>query len=404
MDETSICVNQGKRCIMKKVIQQMYLSPIREITIRANELAEMGKDVISFGTGDSDFNTPEIIRRAAKDAIDANKSHYETIWGNETLRDKIRKFYKKNYHVSYEMEEVMITAAGTEAIFDIFLAFVEPGDEVIVLSPAFINYENGITLAGGKTIFVPLLEKDEFLPDMKKLREAITAHTRMIVINNPCNPTGVVYPLEILQQIAQLAQENDLLVFADEVYDQILYNNTSFYSLASFPGMKERTIVANSFSKTLAMTGWRVGYVLAEHALMESLYKVHHYATACQPTFIQEALAQTIDLPEIRNEQQKMVKKLAYRRKMLTDWLKKHKSMTFIMPQGAFYVFVNVSGTGMDGRTFALRLLEKKQVAVVPGIGLGAAYGAYIRISYAVGDHKLQEGMKRMEQFLCEEC
>lgn len=385
---------------MKEVIKKMYLSPIRDIMVRAAGLKAQGRDVISFGAGDSDFATPEPIKQAAKEAIDRDLSHYETIWGNDLLRHKIIERYQKKYHITYEMDEVLITAAGTEAIADTFLALIEPGDEVIVLSPAFINYENCITMAGGKTVIVSLEEADGFLPNVEKIRQAVTPHTKMLVLNNPCNPTGVVYPKRILEQIAELAKEKDLLLFADEVYDQILYDDTEFCSMAALPGMKERTIVANSFSKMFAMTGWRVGWLMAGGEVMEALYKVHHYATACQPTFIQEALAQAMDQPETIRAQQHMVDVFDRRRTLVTDWIKSQPKLQFVMPEGAFYVFVNVSATGLDGRSFALKLLDEAGVAVVPGVGLGEAYGDYIRISYAVEDTRLLEGLKRMEDFV----
>lgn len=385
---------------MKQEMKKIYLSPIRDITIRSAELMKEGEDVVSFGAGDSDFDSPQPIKEAAIHAIQNNRSHYETIWGNNRLRELIRKQYYDNYEVEYQLDEVLITAAGTEAIFDTFLALIDPGDEVIVISPAFINYENCITMAGGKTVFVPVKQKNHFEPDIADVEAAITPATRMLVLNNPCNPTGVVYSKECMERLAMLAVKYDLMVFSDEVYDTILYDQVSCYSIAAFPGMKERTVVANSFSKSFAMTGWRIGYLLACGEMMEDIYKVHHYSTACQPTFIQDALADALTLPETRAWQNEMVKELEKRRNLVSEWLEEHPKLTSVVPQGAFYYFVNVSAYGMTGKEFALRLLEEKKVAVVPGEGLGKDFTDFIRLSYAVKEERLMEGLSRMDSFL----
>lgn len=385
---------------MKEELQKMYLSPIRDISIRSAQLADQGADVISFGAGDSDFDTPGPIKEAAVRAIQRNRSHYETIWGNDILREKIREDYKSRCQLNYKMEEVLITAAGTESIFDCFLALIAPGDEVIVISPAFINYENCITLAGGKTIFVPVKEENGFEPDITDIEAAITDRTKMVVINNPCNPTGVVYSDQCLEELSALAVQHDLLVFSDEVYDKIVYDGVQYRSIAQFPGMKERTIIANSFSKVFAMTGYRIGYLLAEEGMMEQLYLLHHYSTACQPTFIQDALAETIDIPEVKKLQQEMTETFHRRRDIVREWLMGQPLLTSVTPKGAFYYFINVSGLGMTGREFSRHLLEDKLVAVVPGEGLGKEFSDYIRLSYAVNEERLKEGLERISCFL----
>lgn len=387
---------------MKKEIQDMYLSPIRDISLRASQLASQGLPVVSFGAGDTVFDTPEPVKRAAVKAITENRSHYETIRGNSVLRQKIAARYEREYGLKYEADEVLITAAGTESIFDTFLALISPGDEVIVVSPAFINYENCITLAGGKTVFAPARESDGFEPDADMIESLVTERTRMLVINNPCNPTGAVYSEECVKRLADLAVKYDFLVFSDEVYDRIIYDGGPYTPIASFPGMKERTITANSFSKMLAMTGWRIGYLIACGGIMEALFKVHHYSTACQPTFIQDALAETIDLPEINNELNRMVSVMNGNRNRVTQWLKTHSCLSAVEPEGAFYYFIRVSGCNMSGREFASRLLEEKYVAVIPGEGLGKDFSDYIRLSYAVKEETLEEGLARIDSFLDE--
>ncbi len=387
---------------MKKEIQNMYLSPIRDISFRASQLASRGLPVVSFGAGDTVFDTPEPVKQAAVKAITENRSHYETIQGNSELRQKIAARYRRNYGLEYGEDEILITAAGTESIFDAFLALISPGDEVIVVSPAFINYENCITLAGGKTVFAPVRESDGFEPDADMIESLITAKTRMLVINNPCNPTGAVFSEECVKRLADLAVKYDLLVFSDEVYDGIIYDGFPYTPIASLPGMKERTIIANSFSKLLAMTGWRIGYLAACGGIMESLFKVHHYSTACQPTFIQDALAETIDLPEVDDALKRMLRIMDKNRNRVTQWLKTHSSLSAVEPKGAFYYFIRVSDCNMSGRTFASRLLEEKYVAVIPGEGLGKDFSDYIRLSYAVDEETLEEGLSRIDCFLDE--
>jgi aminotransferase len=387
---------------MKKEIQDMYLSPIRDISSRASQLSSRGLPVVSFGAGDTVFDTPEPVKQAAIKALTENRSHYETIRGNSVLRQKIAARYKADYGLEYNEDEILITAAGTESIFDTFLALISPGDEVIVVSPAFINYENCITLAGGKTVSAPVRESDGFEPDADMIESLITERTRMLVINNPCNPTGVVYSKKCVKRLAALAVKYDFLVFSDEVYDRIIYDGFPYTPIASFPGMRERTIIANSFSKMLAMTGWRIGYLAACGGIMEALFKVHHYSTACQPTFIQDALAGTIDLPATDDALKRMVDSMNENRRRVTQWLKSHPCLSAVEPKGAFYYFIKVSGCGMSGREFTSRLLEEKYVAVIPGEGLGKDFPDYIRLSYAVKEDTLEEGLARIDCFLDE--
>lgn len=384
---------------MKQEVKNMFLSPIRDMTLRATRLSDAGADIISFGAGDSEFETPEPIREAAVRAIRAGRSHYESIQGNQKLRDILARQYNKDYGIPYKPEEILITAAGTEGIFDTMMALVQPGDEVVILSPAFINYENCICLAGGKAVFVPVLEENQFLPDPKMVEQAITERTTMLVINNPCNPTGAVYPEKCLMELAHLAQKYDLTVLADEVYDKIVYDE-KFCSMVQLPGMKERTVLVNSFSKQFAMTGWRIGWLAACGERMEAIYKVHHYSTACQPTFIQDALAEVLECPETETLQKKMTEEFRRRRDLVDKWLKTHPELSTVRPGGAFYYFINVRSYGLSGREFAMRLLEQQHVTVVPGEGLGKDFSDYIRLSYGVSETRLAQGLDRIDRFL----
>ena len=370
-------------------LEEMYFSPIRQVGERAAALAEQGHPVISFSSGEPDFNTPEPIKAATIQAIEHNKTHYAPNRGILSLRKAIAAQLRTVVGVEYDpVSEILLTAGGAEAINNAFLAVLNPGDEAIVFTPAFMNYENLISMCGATMVNIPLRKENGFQIDPQELAEHISSKTKLIILNNPCNPTGVVYTVETLEKVANLAKEHDLLVFSDEIYNQITYDGVSCPSIASFPGMKERTILMNGFSKAYAMTGWRLGYLAADSRMLSNLLKVHQYTTTCVPTFIQEGLAETMNAPETMAEVKQMVAAFDRRRKLLMQGLDAIGNLEYIKPQGAFYIFIDVSKTGMDGDEFARRLLEERYVACVPGSKLGSHCGNFVRISSAaVGDH-----------------
>lgn len=382
-------------------LDNMYFSPIRQVGERASAIAAEGKPVIFFSAGEPDFNTPEMIKKAAIQAIQDNKSHYAPNRGTLPLRKAIAEQLTRTVGVDYDpVNEVLITIGGAEAINNAFLATINPGDEIIVFTPAFMNYENLIAMCGGVMVNIPLRKENGFQIDPDELSRSITPKTRMIIINNPCNPTGVVYSEEVLGKLAELAVKHDLLVFSDEIYNQVVYDGVNCRSIASFPGMRERTILMNGFSKAYAMTGWRLGYLAMDARIYPNVLKVHQYTTTCAATFIQDALAKTMNAPETLADMAAMVKAFDVRRKLLMAGLDHLKGLDYTVPQGAFYMFIDVSGTGMDGDTFASRLLEEHYVACVPGSKLGSHCGNFIRISYATSDENIREGLDRMGKFL----
>jgi aspartate/methionine/tyrosine aminotransferase len=280
------------------------------------------------------------------------------------------------------------------------LAFVGEGDEVIIPTPAFVSYKNLTILAGGVPVLIPLDPEKDFQPDPEEIARHITSRSKMIILNNPNNPAGAVYSKEALEKIAELAVKNDLLVLSDEMYSRLVYDGTEFVSMASFPGMKERTIIVNGFSKTYAMTGWRLGYLAAPKALADVIIKVHQYSTTCSPTFIQMGLAEALADPETEKETCAMIERFSARRKLLLSLVSEVPKVRAVRPMGAFYLMLDVSGTGLDGMTFAMRLLEEKYVATVPAAGLDEASGRFIRISYAAAEENLKEGIARMKDFV----
>ena len=382
-------------------LEEMYFSPIRQVGERAAALAEQGQPVISFSSGEPDFNTPEPIKAATIQAIEHNKTHYAPNRGILSLRKAIAAQLRTVVGVEYDpVSEILLTAGGAEAINNAFLAVLNPGDEAIVFTPAFMNYENLISMCGATMVNIPLRKENGFQIDPQELAEHISSKTKLIILNNPCNPTGVVYTVETLEKVANLAKEHDLLVFSDEIYNQITYDGVSCPSIASFPGMKERTILMNGFSKAYAMTGWRLGYLAADSRMLSNLLKVHQYTTTCAPTFIQEGLAETMNAPETMAEVKQMVAAFDRRRKLLMQGLDAIGNLEYIKPQGAFYIFIDVSKTGMDGAEFARRLLEERYVACVPGSKLGGHCGNFVRISYATSDENIKEGLARIDEFL----
>ena len=382
-------------------LEEMYFSPIRQVGERAAALAEQGHPVLSFSSGEPDFNTPGPIKAATIQAIEHNKTHYAPNRGILSLRKAIAAQLRTVVGVEYDpVSEILLTAGGAEAINNAFLAVLNPGDEAIVFTPAFMNYENLISMCGATMVSIPLRKKNGFQIDPQELAEHISSKTKLIILNNPCNPTGVVYTAETLEKVANIAKEHNLLVFSDEIYNQITYDGVSCTSIASFPGMKERTILMNGFSKAYAMTGWRLGYLAASSRMLSNLLKVHQYTTTCVPTFVQEGLAETMNAPETMAEVKQMVAAFDRRRKLFIQGLDAIGNLEYIKPQGAFYIFIDVSKTGMDGDEFASRLLEERYVACVPGSKLGSHCGKFVRISYATSDENIKEGLARIDEFL----
>lgn len=382
-------------------LKDMYFSPIRAVMEKVSAIKDQGYPVIGFTAGEPDFDTPQKIKDATIKALQENKTHYAPNRGTLGCRKAVAEMLQRVTGVSYDPEtEIIITASGAECINNAFQAFINPGDEVIVFSPAFMNYENLICQCGATMVDIPLSSDNGFQIDADVLAEHITDKTKMVVINNPCNPTGAVYSEETLEKIAKLAVKHDFLVFSDEIYNQILYDGTVCRSIASFPGMRDRTIMMNGFSKAYAMTGWRVGILAADARNASHLLKVHQYATTCVNTFVQEGIAAAMNDSETLADMQMMVNKFDERRKILVAGLQEIGCFRFAVPEGAFYCFVDVSATGMDGDEFADRLLKEKYVACIPGSKLGNACKNFIRLSYATSEENIREGLKRIDEFV----
>jgi aspartate/methionine/tyrosine aminotransferase len=390
---------------MKEMIsdgaKRLEASPIRAILDRAAALRGEGKKVIPFSAGEPDFQTPETIKKATIKAIEDNYSHYASNRGLPALREILSKKLEADMSVHYDPNfEILVTSSGAEALNNSILSFINPGDEVIIPTPAFVSYKNLVKYAGGKFVDIPLHAENGFLLDAEEIERHITPRTKMIILNNPNNPSGAVYDRNTLQKVAQLAIKHDLLVLSDEMYSRLVYDGAEFVSMASLPDMKKRTIVVSGFSKTYAMTGWRLGYIATDKELANVIIKFHQYSTTCSPTFIQQGLVNSLELPETEQAVVEMLSAFARRREMILEGLKTIDGITPVIPKGAFYVMVDVSATGLTGMEFARKLLEEFYVATVPAIGLGDSCGDYIRISYAASDEDIREGLQRMNAFV----
>jgi aminotransferase len=355
------------------------------------------KDVISLGIGEPDFVTPEPIIQAGVRSLYAGETHYTSNAGRLELRQAISERLERLYGVTYNPAgEIIITVGVSEALYLALTAILNPGEEVIVPTPCFVSYQAEVILAGGKAIELPTYAVDGFLPRAEDIRAAITPHTKAILIGYPNNPTGAVANRETLQEIARIAEEHDLVVISDEIYDGLVYG-MPHNCFAALPGIRERTILLGGFSKNFAMTGWRVGYAAAPAGLIEGLVRIHQYTIMSAPTMAQVAALEALKnghsyVVEMRTEYDR-------RRKLIVGGLNQLGLPTF-EPHGAFYAFPNIAVTGMDDETFAQKLLEEERVAVVPGSAFGPGGEGFARCSYATAYEHIEEALSRIEKFM----
>jgi len=364
---------------------------------RLFSLAQGIPGVISLGIGEPDFVPPLHVRDAAKQAFDEGKTHYMHTAGIPELRVALMKKTRRDYGLSYDPEsEVLVTVGGTEAIFLASLMLTNPGDEVLVLDPGFVCYKPSILMAEGIPVFVPLVEENDFALNVEAVMSLITKKSRVIITNSPNNPTGSVFSHDDLAGLAKLAVEHDLIVISDEVYEKMTYDDAKHYCLATFPGMRERTIVVNSFSKTYAMTGLRVGYALGPEELIAPMMLAHQFTTACVSGPAQYAAISALEGPQ--NCVKDMVQQFKRRRRFLHARLNEIEGFRCGLPKGAFYMFPNIQKFGRSSKEFAAYLLESAKVVTVPGSAFGECGEGYLRFSYATAYEKIEEALGRIEK------
>jgi len=373
---------------------------IRPSAIRRMLEASAGmKNVIHMEQGEPDFVTPKHILDAAKEAIDKGCTHYTAIDGTLELREAIAEKLERDNGIAVNPKsEVTVTSGSQEAMLIAALGFLNKSDEALILDPYYPAYYEDTLLAEAKPVMVPLDESKDYAVDAEMLEGKVTSKTRMIWMCNPSNPTGHVFTRQDLEAIAETAKKHDLIVFADEIYEKIVYDDARHISIAAMPGMEDRTITVNGFSKAYAMTGWRIGYTATAQKLSTTLGKLHYYATLCPNAISQKAALAALRGPQ--NCVTEMVTEYGRRRQLLLAELGKIEGLPFTEPNGAFYVFPDFSGYDKSDEAFALRLLKEAEVVTAPGSGFGDAGKGHLRISYSISHQEVKEGTERIKKNL----
>ncbi len=379
--------------LIARAAAEMRPSGIRKFFDIAAEM----EDCISLGVGEPDFKTPWAIRDAGIRSLERGRTWYTSNSGLKELRAEICNYLRRRFQLEYQPEETLVTVGGSEAIDLCVRTLVNPGDEVIIPEPCYVCYDPITTLTGGVPVPIRLKAENGFKLTAQELREAITPRTKLLILPFPNNPTGTIMDREELEAIAQVVRDTDIMVLSDEIYAELTYGDARHVSIARLPGMKERTVVVNGFSKAYAMTGWRLGYACGPREIIRVMTKVHQSAIMCAPTTSQYAAVTALkscdaDIEAMRQEYDMRRRFIAAR---LNDM-----GLTCFEPQGAFYVFPSIRRSGLSSDDFCTRLLFSKKVAVVPGTAFGASGEGFVRISYSYSVAHLTEALRRIEEFL----
>ena len=378
---------------LSKIVTEIEPSGIRKFFDIVNEM----EDAISLGVGEPDFDTPWRIREEGIYTLEKGKTFYTSNAGLQESEDEICNYLERKIHVRYDSKkEVVVTVGGSEGIDIALRAMLDPEDEVLIPQPSYVSYLPCTVLAGGRPVVIPLKHENEFKLTAKELEEAITPKTKILVLPFPNNPTGSIMTREDLEPIAALVEKYDLYVISDEIYSELTYAE-EHVSIASLPGMKERTIVINGFSKGFAMTGWRLGYACGPANIIEQMVKIHQYAIMCAPTNSQYAAVE--GLRHCENEVEEMRQAYNQRRRFLVHEFKR-MGLECFEPFGAFYIFPCIKEFGMTSEQFANELLMEEKVAVVPGTAFGQCGEGFLRISYAYSLEDLKKALERLERFI----
>ncbi len=381
---------------ISNIIRDLPRSGIRDFF----ELVIGRTDVISLGVGEPDKPTPWPIREAVIRSLEKGQTSYTSNLGLESLRIGISEYVTKHFRTTYDPKtEILVTVGVSEALDIAFRAVLNPGDEVIYHEPCYVSYSPSIKMAYGVPVVVQTREENEFALMAEDVEKAITPRTKVIALNFPTNPTGGIMPHEELAKIAALAVKHDLLVFTDEIYSELLYDGRQHKSIVEFPGMRERTVLLHGFSKAFAMTGWRLGYACAPAPLREAMMKIHQYCMLCAPIMSQMAGIEALKMGETAYED--MRQSYEQRRNLIVSRLN-GMGLHCFNPGGAFYVFPEIRSTGLTSKEFAIQLLEKKSVAVVPGSAFSSAGEGFVRCCYATAPDLIAKAMDLMEEFVNE--
>ena len=378
-----------------RFISKRYWNSIATPMGESMKLLDKFDDVINFSLGDPYFNTPEPIIHLAMEDAKAGHTHYTDSYGDPELRDEIVKFYKEEYGLDIRREEIMITTSGCHAMWLVLEAILDDEDEVIIPDPYFTPYPQQVKLARGKPVFLPTYEEEMFEINVDRLEKQITNRTKAIIINTPHNPTGTCYKRETMEQIAMVAKEHDLIVIADDIYTEFSFEEP-FIPMLSLDGMRERTITISSFSKNFAMTGWRIGYILAPDFIVNIVKDINENNVFASPSISQRAALHALRLrkevcPPIVNEiKNRMI--YAYER------IKKIPKLSTLPPRGSMYMFVNIRETGLNSTEFCDLLLKEAHIVAIPGIAFGECGEGYIRLALTIGIEEMEEAFNRIEK------
>lgn len=380
--------------VLSETVKSIKPSGIRKFFDIANTM----ENVISLGVGEPDFRTPWQVRSAGIRSLESGETRYTSNRGLEGLRDEISRYVLRKYGVEYDPKgEILVTVGGSEAIDGAVRAITEPGDEVIIPQPSYVCYEPIVRLAGGVPVIINTKAENDFKLTVPELREAVTKRTKAIILPYPCNPTGAIMEYEDILAISEYLRGTDIMVISDEIYAELTYGERRHVCAASVPGMKERTILINGFSKAFAMTGWRLGYACGPKPIIDMVTKIHQFAIMCAPTTSQYAAIEA--MRNCDSEVERMLEEYDMRRKIIVSGFNKI-GLTCREPKGAFYAFPSIKSTGLSSEEFCERLLEAKHVAVVPGTAFGDSGEGFVRVSYCYSTAHIKEALKRIGEFV----
>lgn len=394
---------------MKFSKKAMGISPSLTLGIDtlSKEMKAQGKDVVSFGVGEPDFDTPEYIKEAAKAAMDHGHTKYTPVPGIMELREAIAERYREAYGLEYAAASVVVSNGAKQSLYNTFQAILDPGDEVIIIAPYWVTYPELVKMASGVPVIVEAREEQDFQPDLAQIEAAVTEHTQAIIVNNPSNPCGNVYSEEILTGIAEIAKKHDLLIISDEIYDVLCYGREMISIANVSEDAKARTVIVNGMSKAYAMTGWRMGYTISDPALAKVMTSYQSHSSSNPSSISQYAALAALQGPQ--EDRERMVEAFAKRAELIYQLLNEIPGVTCRMPAGAFYVLPNIKsaiGKRYHGEQiqssihFSELLLKEKLVAVVPGEAFGAP--GYMRLSYATSEENIRKGLERIKAFMSE--
>jgi aspartate aminotransferase len=378
-------------------VGQVAPSMTLAIAAKAKALKADGVDICSFSAGEPDFDTPDHIKAAAEQALTQGKTRYGPAAGEPQLKAAIARKLQIDNNLNFSPEQIIVTNGGKQSLYNLMQVLIDPGDEVIIPAPYWLSYPDMVRLAGGVPVILPTTAATNFKISADQLRSAITPRTKLFVLNSPSNPTGMVYTPQEVRALAQVIVEEDILVVSDEIYEKILYDDLEHLSIGSIgPAIFERTIISNGFAKAYSMTGWRIGYLAGPMPLIKAATTLQSQSTSNVCTFAQYGAIAALEAPQACVETMRQA--FAQRREILFDGLNQIPGLTCTKPDGAFYMFVNISKLGLGSSEFCNQLLDRHQVAVVPGIAFGADDS--IRLSYATDVGTIEKGLERLSKYV----